>query len=411
MIEKRIFPEKWAAICLLNLFLASVLGVIMRYKINFPLPALNQSNVLHAHSHLVFEGWITLVLFCCFVQFILPSEKRNNPAYRAQFWLMFLSAIGMLISFLLQGYSPVSIAFSTFSQFVFYWFAIQFIIDVTRSKVAPIIRNFAIAAILSAVISSIGAYALGYFSLTGSGSPIITRGSIYFYLHFQYNGWFSFAVIALFFQWLQQKKVDFSQSSLKWIFILMAVGIIPGYFLSLMGYYNKFWVHLFSWFSILTQLAAVYLFVKELFKNKKSIISNLSTIKKWLWGIALLSFLTKTILQALSLHPDLAIVAFSLRPLVIGYLHLIFICMISFFIFGYLIHQGKLLFSSSILAKVGLVGFFLFSILNEVALFLQAFGYYFSFHFPTIPKNLFLITIGMSLFLFFFLLGQLKKSH
>lgn len=413
MIEKGCFPKKWAVICLSNLFIASILGVIMRYKINFPLKIIDQSNVLHAHSHFVFEGWITLVLYCGFVRFLLPASLRDKKTYVWQFWLQYISALGMLITFFFQGYAPLSIGFSAMSQFLFYWFTIQFIIDIRKPEVliAPIVKWFAISALIAGILSSLGTYALAYVASTGNGSPLFKRGSVYYYLHFQYNGWFSFGVFTLFFNWiLENKRMGFPQKSLRWIFILFSIGLIPGYCLSLIGYINAFWVHGWSFFAVLTQIIALIILTKEIVIYRNNIGSKLSVIEKALWIIAFLSFFTKTILQGLSLHPDLAIVAFSLRPLVIGYLHLIFICMISFFLFGFLFYQGHLKYASSKIAKWGLLIFVISSILNELALFLQAAGFYFTIHFPKIPLYLYYITIIMSTSLLFFCLGQFKKE-
>ena len=50
---------KWIRICLLNLFLVALLGVVLRYKIAFSLPFIDQRNLLHAHSHFAFAGWIS----------------------------------------------------------------------------------------------------------------------------------------------------------------------------------------------------------------------------------------------------------------------------------------------------------------------------------------------------------------
>jgi len=410
MKEKRTLNKNWSVICLVNLFIASILGVIMRYKMIYALPDINQGNVLNAHGHFVFQGWITLVLFSCFIVYIVPEDKQSKQSYIIQFWLMELSAFGMLVTFFLYGYNVLSIAFSALSQFAFYWFAVQFFLDLRKVKISWIVKGFSIAAIIAALISSLGPYALAYFSITGRGSPIVTRGSGYYYLHFQYNGWFSFGVFALFFQWLDRKKIHFNAKSINLIFILFIIGLIPGYALSLIGYINKFWVYTCSWFAIVTQLLAIIILVKEIWKNKTLILVRLFPITQYLWGVALLSLLVKSIFQALSLHPDLAIVAFSLRPLVIGYLHLIFICFVSFFLIGYLIQHFKFQFATSMFAKSGLLLFSFFSILNEILLFLQAFGYYFSFHYPKIPKYLLWVTLLMFLSLLLFLIGQFKKN-
>ena len=50
--------SKWLRISLFNLMLVAFLGMILRYKILFSLPFLDQKHLLHAHSHFAFSGWV-----------------------------------------------------------------------------------------------------------------------------------------------------------------------------------------------------------------------------------------------------------------------------------------------------------------------------------------------------------------
>jgi hypothetical protein len=407
-ILKRNIPSKWAVLCLLNLFIASILGVLMRYKILYELPALVQNNLLHAHSHFVFQGWISLALFCIFVLFFLPKEVSDKRSYTILFWIMQISAFGMMISFMYSGYYYVSIIFSTITQLAFYWFAVRFWIDLNKTDVNRVAKWFAIAALLCGIISSMGPYALGYYSVTKTSSALSIRTSIYFYLHFQYNGWFIFSIFSIFINWFH-KRFLMQHNELKWFFIFSALSIIPGYALSIIGYYKTPMVMINSYFSIITQAIAMILFTVFLISNKDKIKSQLSTITRRLWYIAFFSLWIKVIMQSLSLSPELANVAFSFRPLVIGYLHLIFICVVSFFIFGYLIQFQKLKFSTSYAAYYGVIFFVLTSLANEFVLFLQAFGFYFQISIRHVPATLLYVSIGMAVGLLLFFLGQFSK--
>ncbi|MCO6494069.1 MAG: hypothetical protein J5I91_00105 [Bacteroidetes bacterium] len=402
-------PNYWGIICLFNLFVASILGVIMRYKINFPLPGITQANLLHAHSHFVFQGWATLTLMTAFISLILPNNIKRTFAYFAIFWLSVILSWGVLISFSLQGYSVVSIGFMTAAQVVFYWFAIQFMIDLKRIEAHRVVKYFAVVSIISYIIASIGEYYSAAFSLYGPSTPLVTRGAMYFYLHFQYNGWFSFAIITLFFRWLTTNKIKYSHPSLLKVFILFSVGLIPGYCLSLIGYVDELWVYICSYFAIITQVIGVVILTKMIYRARVDISNSLSLFSKFLWGIAFLSIIAKTGMQIASLQPSLAIVAFSLRPLVIGYLHLVFICFVSFFLFGYMIEKEKISFKSSSPARSGIIAFFVFSIISELLLFLQAAGNYFYFHVPHISLIIYYITVVMSASLLIFVIGQIRK--
>lgn len=406
---KNRIPNKWAVLCLVNLFIASILGVLMRYKILYEIPGLVQNNLLHAHSHFVFQGWISLVLFCVFVVFFLPKEIAEKKSYAILFWVMQLAAFGMLATFLYAGYYPLSIAFSTLTQLAFYWFAIQFWIDIRKTETHRVAQWFVIGALICGIISSLGPYALGYYSATGTSSALSIRTSIYFYLHFQYNGWFLFAIFAIFINWFH-KRFFMHKNELKWFFIFTALSIIPGYALSIIGYYKTPGVMINSYFSVITQATAMFFFSKFIFTNYQKIKSQLTTFVRRLWYIAFLSLWLKVIMQSLSLSPELANVAFSFRPLVIGYLHLVFICIVTFFLFGYLIQFQKLKFSHSYAAYYGILIFVLFSLANEFILFLQAFGFYFQIYINHVPISLIYASTGMSFGLLLLVLGQFSKN-
>jgi|GEM_PF-4694984 len=57
------FGNKWLRWALINLVLVALYGTLMRYKIAFNFPYLEQKNLLHAHSHFAFAGWISHVLY------------------------------------------------------------------------------------------------------------------------------------------------------------------------------------------------------------------------------------------------------------------------------------------------------------------------------------------------------------
>ncbi|HLS71605.1 MAG TPA: hypothetical protein VK027_08080 [Chitinophagaceae bacterium] len=346
-----------------------------------------------------------------FIYFLLPKHKSKKPAYCIYFWLMQIAAWGMLITFSIKGYFLWSIIFSTLAQFVFYFFSIIFIKDISKEQnISKTVKYFAISSVILFIISSLGPYFLAYFSIKGPSTPLVTRGALYYYLHFQYNGWFTFA---LFLHWLKQKNIVHYTKNHKYIYFLLTIGIIPGYALSLIGYLKDAWVYICAYFAVLTQLIALFLFLKEIWIHNKRISSKLNTLQKAFWGIAFLSFVAKTVLQAFSLNPNLALVAFSLRPLVIGYLHLIFLCMLSFFMIAYLLNMQQISIHKNKLSKIGLWAFFFLSILSEILLFLQAYAYYFSIRMVFIPKWLLFVTLFMVLSYLLFLIfikGKKDKS-
>ena len=79
--ENNITIQKWISIAFINLLIVASLGVIMRYKIAYYLPFIEQNNFLHAHSHFAFSGWVTqilMVLMWAFLYNYLPADSLKK---------------------------------------------------------------------------------------------------------------------------------------------------------------------------------------------------------------------------------------------------------------------------------------------------------------------------------------------
>ena len=95
----------------------------MRYKINFPLPAVNQKHLLYAHSNFAFMGWVTVVLMVLMISYLVRHNVAIN--YKKYDWTLAiacLTAYGMFVAFIIQGYGYFSIAFSIASILISYFF-------------------------------------------------------------------------------------------------------------------------------------------------------------------------------------------------------------------------------------------------------------------------------------------------
>ena len=184
----------WLKICLFNLLIVALLGTTLRYKIIFPLPWIDQKHLLHSHSHFAFTGWISQLLLVLMVHF-LDQQKQNNTfrKYNRLLLLNLISAYGMLISFFLQGYGPVSIGFSTLSILVSYYFAYRFWLDSSSIGINKITLLFFKASLIFNILSSAGAFALAFMMANKIVQQNWYLAAQYFFLHFQYNGWFFFA--------------------------------------------------------------------------------------------------------------------------------------------------------------------------------------------------------------------------
>src|SRR5690606_8312216 len=133
----------WFKISLFSLVIVALYGTLMRYKIAFNFPFFVQKNLLHAHSHFAFSGWISHFLYCGLVYWIHPAlSPGKSKKYYLLIAVNLISAFGMLVSFTIQGYKFVSISFSTLSILISFAFLLFFIKDLrhrppVRKEVKP----------------------------------------------------------------------------------------------------------------------------------------------------------------------------------------------------------------------------------------------------------------------------------
>src|SRR5215213_2864333 len=103
----------WISLCLANLCVVAFLGFTLRSKILFSIPFIDYKNILNAHSHFAFSGWVALCFITLFIYTILPAHLSKKKIYQ---WILIsieICSIGMLITFPFVGYTFPSIFFST----------------------------------------------------------------------------------------------------------------------------------------------------------------------------------------------------------------------------------------------------------------------------------------------------------
>ena len=68
----------WLRFSVLNFLIVAVLGVLMRYKIAYSLPIVDQKHVQEAHSHFAFYGWITQIIYVFIIRYLhgIISEQQ-----------------------------------------------------------------------------------------------------------------------------------------------------------------------------------------------------------------------------------------------------------------------------------------------------------------------------------------------
>ena len=362
------FLSRWLTVSFLNLMLVASLGLVLRYKIEFFFPFVDQKYVLHSHSHFAFSGWVTQTFMVLLVYYL--SLKIGSQIIKKYRWLLYanlISAYGMMICFIIQGYGAFSITFSTLSVLVSYLFIVRFWMDLNRIKERSISILWFKAALVFSFISSLGTFGLAYMMGNKITDPNWYLASIYFYLHFQYNGWFLFAGIGLLSDKLE--IITRARKKLYYVFLLFCFACVPAYFLSILWSPISGSIYFLLIAAVIAQLAGWIILLNVIIKNKSLISPLFSKYGKILLILSGIAFTIKLILQSGSIHPELSHLSYGFRPIIIGYLHLVLLGVTSIFIIGYIIS-----FKLILITKKLIVGVFVFVagiIINELLLMVQ----------------------------------------
>lgn len=362
--------RRWMLMSLLNFLLVALVGILLRYKVAFSLPVVNYKYLLHAHSHFAFSGWITTALFTAMVYILSCSGVAIGKTYTYMFRLLQASSFGMLLSFPFQGYGPVSIFFSALGMVFSWWFAWRYFKDMRSSTLSPLVRKWFGASLLFFVLSGMGPVLLGY-GMAHHRGPSFYFNSVYLFLHFQYNGWFSFALGGLLFYVAGKYESGFEGNMGRWFFRLMAMACIPAYCLSLLWMSPPKWVVALAAWAAAVQGLALVIFVRLIWRSRHRWSRLLSRETKWLWRLSGAAWVIKTLLQGLTVVPAAGHFAFGFRPVIIAYLHLVMLVFASLFLVGYFLRE-KLLNSRPVLWKYGSILFTSGVILNEIFLLWDA---------------------------------------
>jgi hypothetical protein len=346
-----------------NLFLVAVLGLLLRaYPLLNHVP-LNYAFLLHGHSHFAFGGWIMPALIAM-ILYVFPEwrQKIRYHHWRNIVAGTLIAAYGMLLSFPVQGYGPVSISFSTLSVAMSYYLAVV-LWKATASDRHLTSARFIRAGLVYLVLSSIGPFATGPLIALGKNGTPLYFNAIYFYLHFQYNGWFVFTVLGFIYQMLEQKR---QPGVGKKVFRFFNAGCVPAYFLSTLWSHPPAIIYWIAGAGALVQLAGVV----SLFRDLGSATLQRGWSRR-IFLLAMAAFAIKSLLQLAGAFPVVADLAFLNRDLIIAYLHLVLLGFVTLSIFYF--SMQKLALESSRL-KAGLSLFLFAFVSTEILLITRPLG-------------------------------------
>jgi len=361
--------KKHIGIALFYFLLVALKGVLLRLFYVIPIP-LNYKFILHAHSHTALLGWVYLGLTTLVYKIFLASAEKPK-IYNRIFLFTNLCILGMLVTFPLQGYALFSIIFSTlflFASYWFTWFAFKFVPNNFKKRFSwKLIK----ASLWYLVLSSIGPWAVGVVMATLGSESIWYKNAIYFYLHFQYNGWFILALLGFLFYFFEEKNIQFDAAKLKSFFLLLNFGVLLTAFLSVLWSAPPIVFYILGLAGAVAQLLAFYEFYLLLKYQFKIIKNSFEKLSFFLLKFAAIMLLLKLLLQLFSAFPFGANLAFQFKDFVIGYLHLVFLGIVITSMLAFLEYFGFIR-----LPKSFIIFFFLAFFTTEILIFYKAVSFW-----------------------------------
>lgn len=298
----------------------------------------NIRHVTHSHSHIGLLGWIYTILSSLICQYFLRETDRKP------YFILFLCTqfciLGMLFSFPFGGYFLYSIIFSSLFIICTYWFSIFFLkrskkynfirfsisksVDTEHDK--PLSLKFVHWGIYFLILSSIGIWLLPLAIVKAGKGSDWYNSALYFFLHFQYNGWFLAVLFGLLVGEIEHKSL-LNSKRLKGALYNFVIGTIGSVTLSWVGFFNEPILYIIGNISGFLLLASIFELYRAYMQLEKP---------AFLMQMFLLLCMLKTIFMFLGSFPWIAEVVLPNREFVISYLHFTFLGVIGFGVLHFL---------------------------------------------------------------------------
>lgn len=358
--------RKWITIALINLMIVALLGLLLRTNSLFPLPGFNFGNWLFAHTHFAFGGWITLCLFTLSTYRLLPPEYSGKRIYPRLLAGVFITSVGMLISFPFQGYALFSIIFSTLFIVCCWVFEVIFIRDLLKAGLERSVTLMATGSLASLALSTLGPFYLAYLLAQHQRDTVLYYDAVYTYLHLQYNGFFTLAVFALFCHHLGPAVAE----KIRYRFaVVLCAAVLPTMFLSYLWHQPPVGIRVVAGVGSALLLLVLARFA-ELARSVKSELYGVNPLARRIGALALVAFALKTIAQLLTIFPAIGDAVSTNRPVIIMYLHLVMLGFVTLYIFAQLLYAGYFT-TVKVLAGLGMIVFIIALVFNEILLLMQ----------------------------------------
>ncbi|HWY99267.1 MAG TPA: hypothetical protein VNY36_09285 [Bacteroidia bacterium] len=363
--------KKWINLSITNLCIVAALGVLMRSKIIFNLPWIDYNRLVDTHGHFAFAGWVTLILTTLLV-YELPGALYNKKVYQILLELIFASSWATLFTSPFASCKFISEYISVgyiIITYIFSWVYINNILKTTANKTVKLIS---VASLICLILSSAGVLMLAYLFAKKSLNAILYRDALFGYLHLQYNGFFTLAVFALIFNKIVPMASQRANKNIYRFAVLLCLSVIPSMFTSFLWHQATPAIHIVSVLGSLFLLLSLLWFIISislLSKEFKMVISEI----RYMVILSLSAFIIKIFLQSLTVFNSINVLVFGNRPMIMGFLHMVFLGFVTLFIIAYFTQKG-ILNGKSYFTRFALAVFTLAVVINEILLMLQGLG-------------------------------------
>lgn len=359
----------WFTIALFNLGVAALLGVLLRYAFVEELSWLKFRHVMHAHAHTAMLGWVQLALYVLLARVFIPAPLLNKPGYARLLGLTQLSVWGMLVSFVVGGYGVPALVFWAFFTVLSYFWVYRFWRDFPPQLRTGWSGRMAALALGWLLVASLGVWAVALAIGLGAQGSLWHIMAVQFYLHFQFNGWFVFALLALLWRVLEEAGVALPAAVFRPFTWLLGVSAALTYALALSWAEPTLGIFLVNSLGVLLQLAAAVVLARWWQQTRPWLAARRPAWESFLLGLALLALALKVLMQTAVVVPYIATVAYTIRNFVIGFLHLLLLGGVTAFLWALASAVGWLRWG--FLTRLGVVLFLLGVLGSEAVLFLQ----------------------------------------
>ncbi len=386
----------WVLIAVLNFLIAACFGVLLRAAFVWEIAWMDYRNVLHGHSHVALLGWLYLGFFLLIHATLLPKKKAGKSLYTWIFWLTQVSVTGMMLAFPMQGYAGFSIFFTTLHLLVSYLmvFSVWRDHDRTDIRVSLLLKT----ALLFLVFSTLGVWLLAVLMATGGKSGILYQVAIQFYLHFQFNGWLLFILLALV---AKRVPMEVFANYFPPVFLILVFSQFLTFGLVIFWAYGSYLGYLGHALGAAMQLLAGALIVYRSLRARTPVSLH---HPGWAFAmVALLVALIRVLFEILLVVPSLAEMAVLVRPLIIGFIHLNMLGLFSAYLL-FAMHPGEKAEKTGPWLYVSLLFFCLGLLGSEAYLFLQGLYYWMewgrlTWFYESLLVNAFFLSLGIVTYL------------